>query len=320
MKDIQNVLVIGAGVMGHGLAQTFALNDLDVSLVDKNRELLDRAEVWIRENLEFMVELNLLQPQGVENALGRITTTTDLDGSAGKADYVLEAISEDLDLKKEIFKHLGAVTGPHIILATNTSSYDINELAAVTLHPERVLGTHWFHPPSITPAVEIIPADATSRQTIDTAVAFMEYIGKFPTICKSTPGFVANRIQFAMAAEALAIVQEGLASPEEVDRIVKSSFGFRLSAFGPFEIIDQAGLDTYRAIFEYLYNKLGREQFKPPRILSDLIEQGRLGLKNEKGFYEHEDGAAEALKQKRDSRLSARLNIFRNENQGGNHA
>lgn len=317
MKDIQNVLVVGAGVMGHGLAQTFALNDLDVFLVDKNRELLDRAEIWIRENLEFMVELNLLQPQGVKNALGRISTTTDLDGSAGKADYVLEAISENLDLKKEIFKQLGAAAGPDIILATNTSSYDINELAAVTRHPERVVGTHWFHPPSITPAVEIIPADTTNRQTIDTAIAFMERIGKFPTICKSAPGFVANRIQFAMAAEALAIVQEGLASPEEVDRIVKSSFGFRLSAFGPFEIIDQAGLDTYRAIFEYLYDKLGREQFKPPRILSDLIEQGRLGLKNEKGFYEHEDGAAEVLKRKRDSRLFARLNIFRNENQGG---
>lgn len=317
MKDIQNVLVVGAGVMGHGLAQTFALNDLDVFLIDKNRELLDRAEIWIRENLEFMVELNLLQPQGVKNALGRISTTTDLDGSAGKADYVLEAISENLDLKKEIFKQLGAAAGPDIILATNTSSYDINELAAVTRHPERVVGTHWFHPPSITPAVEIIPADTTNRQTIDTAIAFMERIGKFPTICKSAPGFVANRIQFAMAAEALAIVQEGLASPEEVDRIVKSSFGFRLSAFGPFEIIDQAGLDTYRAIFEYLYDKLGREQFKPPRILSDLIEQGRLGLKNEKGFYEHEDGAAEVLKRKRDSRLFARLNIFRNENQGG---
>lgn len=320
MKDIQNVLVVGAGVMGHGLAQAFALKGLDVYLVDKDRELLDRAEVWIRENLEFMVELNLLKPQGVENALGRITTTTDLDGSAGKADYVLEAISENLDLKKEIFKRLGAAAGPDIILATNTSSYDINELAGVTLHPERVIGTHWFHPPSITPAVEIIPADATSRQTIDTAIALMERIGKFPTMCKSTPGFVANRIQFAMAAEALAIVQEGLASPEEVDRIVKSSFGFRLSAFGPFEIIDQAGLDTYRAIFEYLYDKLGREQFKPPRILSDLIEQGRLGLKNEKGFYDHDDGAAETLKRKRDSRLSARLNIFRNENQGGTHA
>ena len=319
MKDIQNVLVVGAGVMGHGLAQTFALNNLDVSLIDKNRELLDRAEVWIRENLEFMVGLNTLQPQEVENTLGRISTTTDLEGSAVKVDYVLEAISENLDLKKEIFKQLGNVTGPDIILATNTSSYDINEFAAVTPHPERVLGTHWFHPPSITPAVEIIPSDATSRQTINTAIAFMERIGKFPTMCKSAPGFVANRIQFAMAAEALAIVQEGLASPEEVDRIVKSSFGFRLSAFGPFEIIDQAGLDTYLAIFEYLYDKLGRDQFKPPRILSDLIEQGRLGLKNEKGFYDHEDGAAELLKQKRDSRLSARLNIFKNENQGGEH-
>jgi len=213
MKDIQKVLVVGAGVMGHGLAQTFALKNLDVSLVDKDRELLDRAEVWIRENLEFMVELNLLQPQGVDNALGRISTTTDLDGSAGKADYILEAISENLDLKKKVFKQLGTAAGPDIILATNTSSYDINELAAVTRHPERVVGTHWFHPPSITPAVEIIPADATSRQTIDTATAFMERMGKFPTICKSAPGFVANRIQFAMAAEALAMVQEGLASP-----------------------------------------------------------------------------------------------------------
>ena len=118
----------------------------------------------------------------------------------------------------------------------------------------------------------------------------------------------------AMAAEALAIVEEGLASPAEVDRIVKSSFGFRLSAFGPLEIIDQAGIDTYRAIFEYLYEKLGREQFKPPRILTDLIEKGRLGLKNEKGFYDHEDGAAAALKRKRDRRLYARREIFMKEN------
>ncbi|MCG8643681.1 MAG: 3-hydroxyacyl-CoA dehydrogenase family protein, partial [Desulfobacterales bacterium] len=173
---------------------------------------------------------------------------------------------------------------------------------------------HWFHPPPITPAVEIIPADTTDQKTIDQAVALMERIGKFPTMCKSAPGFVANRIQFAMAAEALAIVQEGLASPVEVDRIVKSSFGFRLSAFGPFEIMDQAGIDTYRAIFEYLHGKLGRDQFKTPRILCDLIEKGRLGLKNEKGFYDHEDGAAEALKRKRDRRLYARREIFRKEN------
>ena len=320
MKEIKTVLVVGAGVMGHGFAQIFALNGLDVLLMDQSRELLDRARTWIRENLEFMVELDLIQSPEIEAALNRISFTSDLEGSAGKADYVLEAITEDLELKKSLFKQLGTTAGPDVILATNTSSYDINELANVTQNPQRVLGTHWFHPPPITPAVEIIPADATSRETIDQAVALMERIGKFPTLCKSAPGFVANRIQFAMAAEALAIVEEGLASPEEVDRIVKSSFGFRLSAFGPFEITDQAGLDTYRAIFEYLYNKLGREQFKPPRILSDLIDQGRLGLKSEKGFYNHEDGAAEALKRKRDSRLYARLKIFRNENTGGDNA
>jgi len=320
MKEINTVLVVGAGVMGHGFAQIFALNGLDVLLVDQNQELLDRARVWIRENLEFMVELDLLQSPGIEAALKRIRFTSDLGGSAGKADYVLEAITEDLELKKSLFKQLGTLAAADVILATNTSSYDINEFANVTRNPQRVLGTHWFHPPPITPAVEIIPADATSQETIDQAIALMERIGKFPTMCKSAPGFVANRIQFAMAAEALAIVEEGLASPEEVDRIVKSSFGFRLSAFGPFEIIDQAGLDTYRAIFDYLYDKLGGEQFKPPRILSDLIDQGRLGLKNEKGFYDHEDGAAEALKRKRDGRLYARLKIFRNENTGGDNA
>jgi 3-hydroxybutyryl-CoA dehydrogenase len=320
MKEIKTILVVGAGVMGHGFAQTFALNELDVFLMDQSPDLLDRARVWIRENLEFMVELDLIQPPEIEAALSKISFTSDLDGSAGMADYVLEAITEDLELKKSLFKQLGTVTGPDVILATNTSSYDINELANVTRNPQRVLGTHWFHPPPITPAVEIIPADATSQATIDQAIALMKRIGKFPTMCKSAPGFVANRIQFAMVAEALAIVEQGLASPEEVDRIVKSSFGFRLSAFGPFEIIDQAGLDTYRAIFDYLYAKLGGEQFKPPRILSDLIDQGRFGLKSGKGFYDHEGGAAEVLKRKRDSRLYARLKIFKDENTGGDNA
>ena len=320
MKYIKTVLVVGAGVMGHGFAQTFALNGLDVLLVDQRRELLDRARSWIRENLEFMVELALIQPPQIEAVLKRIRFTTDLDGAAAKADSVLEAITEDLELKKSLFKQLGTLTGPDVILATNTSSYDINDLAAVTRHPRRVLGTHWFHPPPITPAVEIIPADATSPETVDQATALMERIGKFPTLCKSAPGFVANRIQLAMAAEALAVVEEGLASPQEVDRIVKSSFGFRLSAFGPFEIADQAGLDTYRAIYEYLYDKLGREQFKPAQILSDLIDQGRLGLKSGKGFYDHEDGGAQALKRTRDRRLYARLKIFSDEHSGGNHA
>ena len=143
--------------------------------------------------------------------------------------------------------------------------------------------------------MEIIPADAKNQETTDQAIALMEHIGKFPTMSKLAAGFVSNWIQFAMAAEALGIVDEEMASPEEVDCIMKLSLGFRLSAFGPSKIIDQAGLDTYRSIFDYLYDKLSRDQFKPPRILSDLIDQGCLGLKNEKRFCDHEDGSTEAL-------------------------
>jgi 3-hydroxybutyryl-CoA dehydrogenase len=141
----------------------------------------------------------------------------------------------------------------------------------------------------------------------------MERMGKFPTMCKNAPGFVANRIQFAMVAEALAIVGEGLATPKEVDNIVKSSFGFRLSAYGPFEIGDQAGIDTYKAIFEYLYGKLKKEQFKPPQILDRLMGEGRFGLKNQKGFYEYEGDAAQKMKRDRDRKLYSRLKIFQDE-------
>ena len=248
--------------------------------------------------------------------MSHIQFTTDLKGAASKADYVLEAVNENLDLKRRLFQQLGDWTQPHVVLATNTSSFDINELSAVTRHPERVIGTHWFHPPQITPCVEIIPSSATSRETVEIATALMKRIGKVPTPCKSAPGFVANRIQLAMAAEALAIVEAGLATPEEVDQIVKTSFGFRLSAYGPFQICDQAGADTYYSIYEYLYGMLKREQMKPSPLLKKQVEQGRLGLKTGHGFYEYKQGAAEAMKRERDRKLYARLRLFREEQKG----
>lgn len=316
MKEIQTALVVGAGTMGHGFAQILAMSHVDVWLVDQKEELLDRARGWIMENLNSMVELEQARQEEVEPALARIRFSIDLEKAARKADYVIEAIFENLELKKELFRQLGAITGPDVVLASNTSSFDINEFTSVTEHPERVIGAHWFHPAHITPCVEIIPADATSQETIDCATAFMKRIGKAPTMCTSAPGFVANRIQFAMAAEAFAIVEEGLATSEQVDRIVKSSFGFRLSAYGPFEICDQAGADTYFAIYKYLYGKLNREQFKPPQILKELTEQGRYGLKTQGGFYEYKDGAAEKIKRERDRKFFARLNIFRDEQKG----
>ncbi len=313
MKAIKNILIVGAGTMGHGFAQIFAQNQIPVMLADENDPLLERAKKWILENLSYMVDLGEIERDRIEPTLSFIQLTTDLKEAASKADYVLEAVNENLDLKKKVFQQLGHWTKPEIVLSTNTSSFDINELSSVTVHPERVIGTHWFHPPQITPCVEIIPARSTSKETVQTATELMKRIGKAPTPCKSAPGFVANRIQLAMAAEALAIVEEGLATPDEVDRIVRSSFGFRLSAYGPFQICDQAGADTYYSIYEYLYGRLKREQFKPSPLLKSQVEKGRLGLKTGQGFYEYKEGAAEAMKRERDRKLYARLRLFREE-------
>jgi len=313
MKPIETVLVVGAGTMGHGFSQIFALNGINVILVDKNSDLLDKARGWIRDNLEYMAELKELEGHKVGNILDRIQFEIDLTKQAKKAGFILEAVNENLELKRKIFRQLDAETPPDVILASNTSSFDINEIGQGTHYPQRIIGTHWFHPPQITPCVEIIPSDATSPETVERTILFMKRIGKVPTKCKSAPGFVANRIQLAMAAEALSIVEEGLATPEEVDRIVKTSFGFRLGAYGPLEIIDQAGADTYRAVYNYLYDKLKREQFKSPRILDDLIKKGHYGLKTQKGFYEYKDGAAEVIKRERDRKFYARLRLVREE-------
>lgn len=313
MKEIKTTLVVGAGTMGHGFAQIFALNNVPVRIVDETDELLKRARGWIIDNLNYMLELGEIERARMESTLGQIQFTTDLKQAAQEVDYVLEAVFENLDLKKRIFQQLDVYTQPHAILASNTSSFDIDELSAVATHPERVIGTHWFHPPQITPCVEVIPSKSTSQQTITSTMNFMERIGKVPTLCKSAPGFVGNRIQFAMATEALAIVDEGLATPEEVDRIVKTSFGFRLGAYGPFEICDQAGLDVYRSVYEYLYSKLNKEQFKPPRILGKLIGEGRLGLKTQQGFYDYKDMTVDKIKHERDRKLYRRLRLFQEE-------
>jgi 3-hydroxybutyryl-CoA dehydrogenase len=317
MQKIRRAAVIGAGTMGHGIAQCIATGGISVALVDEKEELLDRARAWIRGNLDNMIEIGETDASGAEAILGRIRFTTDMAEAVREADFVTEAIFENLELKKEVFRRLGASARPEAILVSNTSSFDSNEFTRVTVHPERVLGVHWFHPPWITPCVEVIPAEATSPETVATVLAFLEGLGKVPTVCKSAPGFVANRIQYAVVSEALAIIDEGLATPEEVDRIVKTSFGFRLGAYGPCETCDQAGLDIYSAIFKYFHDTFKRDVFTPPKVLAKLTGQGRYGLKSGKGFYDYEGGAAERLKKERDRKLFARLRLLREEMKAG---
>jgi len=225
MKSVQKVLVVGAGTMGHGITQLFALRDFDVRLVDRSEDILEQARNQILHNLNLLVELGEIDPARVEKAMAHIGFSTHLNKAAEDIDFVIEAVYEDLVLKRRVFQELDSVTPKSAILASNTSSFDINELTFNVRYPERVIGTHWYVPPQIIPCVEVIPASRTSASTIEITMELMKSIGKIPTPAKSAPGFVGNRIQYAMLAEAFAIVEEGLASVEEVDMIVKTSFG-----------------------------------------------------------------------------------------------
>jgi len=310
---IDTALIVGAGTMGHGFAQLLAMNNIEVFLVDQSVEFLDRARGWIVDNLDYMIELEKLNAAEKETVLSAINFTTDLVGNLPKADYVLEAVNENFDLKRDIWLTMGQNAAPGAILASNTSSYDINELAEGLPNPERIIGTHWFHPPQITPCVEVIPSKHADPSNIDLVMEFLTGLGKVPTICKSAPGFVANRIQMALAAEAIALVDEGLATPAEVDRIVKSSFGFRLGAYGPFEIMDQAGADTYLGVYQYLEEKLDKPYFKSPKLLEKQVKAGKLGLKSASGFYDYGPGAVDTMRRDRDRKFYARLELVRKE-------
>ncbi len=312
-QKIDTVLIVGAGTMGHAFAQFLAMNDIEVFLVDQTDDFLDRARGWIQDNFDYMIELGELTASEKPAILSRINYTIDLTGNLPKADYVLEAVSENFDLKREIWQTMGRHAAPRAILASNTSSYDINELAEGVPNPGRIIGTHWFHPPQITPCVEVIPSKHADPSNIDLIMKFLTGLGKVPTICKSAPGFVANRIQMALAAEAIALVEEGLATPAEVDSIVKNSFGFRLGAYGPFEIMDQAGADTYLGVYRYLEEKLGKAHFKPPKLLEKQVKAGKLGLKSTGGFYEYGPGAVETIRRDRDRKFYARLKLVRQE-------
>jgi len=307
------ILVIGAGTMGHGIAQQVAMHGFPVTLVDQNETVLDKAGLMVKAHLVFLREKGLLNTQDIEKILARMRYSMDLSVEAAQADFVFEAVFEDLEIKRDLFAQLGECTRPDVVLASNTSSFDIGKLCEVTRNPARVIGAHWFHPPQATPCIELIMAPQTSEHTLQKAQAMAVALGKYATRCTNAPGFVANRIQFAMVAEACKIVEEGLATPEEVDRIVKSSFGFRLGAFGPFEIADQAGIDVYLSIFEYLHKHLQHAQFAPPALLRALMEEKRLGLKSGKGFYDYSGGKANALRRLRDERLLDRLELFKKE-------
>lgn len=284
MTRSPEIAVVGAGIMGRGIALALARAGHVVRIADPDPSgraafaaLLETAEADVRARVE------------VEDAAERVVVGAGL---------VIEAVPERPELKAEVWGRLGKTAEPDAILASNTSALDIDSLAAHVPDPGRVLGTHWFNPAELIPCVEVVRGAATRDDVMDTVVGLLSRAGKDPVVVRNSPGFVANRIQFALVREALLCLEEGLASAADIDRIVTGSFGVRLAALGPLASADLGGLDTYSWILEDLEQRLG-SRFAPPTVLLDQVAAGRLGAKSGAGLYGEHRG--EELARRRDT-------------------
>ena len=286
IEDISHIAVLGTGTMAPAIALLCSKLGYNVSIWGRSDTSLQRAFDRLKSHLQTYRENNLIQEEQTELILSRIAGVSTLEEAVRGADFVIEAVAEDLNLKKDIFSVVDRVCQETTIIATNTSGLSITELASATNRPEKVVGTHFWNPPHMIPLVEIVRGEKTSEETIGIAVELMTKIGKTPVIVqKDIPGFIGNRLQFALLREALFIVEQGVASIEDVDTTVKMSFGARLPITGPLESADLGGLDVYMAISKYLMPDLCQST-EVPALLVDAVKSGRLGVKSGAGLYE----------------------------------
>ncbi len=301
--------VIGAGTMGLGVAECFATAGIRVLLTDATPELTREAKSRLVHRARGHADAGLVA-EGVVGRVEAVETADDMAGTVGDVGLVFEAVPEDVGLKQEILGACSAAAPQDAVIVSNTSSLPINDLSEFVGRPGRFCGMHWFNPPEWTPGVEVIPAAATFPGVVGRLVEFLRGIGKRPAVVGDGPGFVANRIQNALFLEAVRCVEEGLASPQEVDEVVRSCFGFRLPFFGPFQISDMAGLDVYENVLDVLRDGLG-ERFEAPGALRKLVEEGRTGTKSGAGFLQYTDEERERLLLERDRRYAALNELLR---------
>ena len=302
MSDIRNVAIIGAGTMGHSLAQVFAQGGFSVTLNDVREDILAKARKLIAANLATQVELGLVAKDQPEAILKRIQTTASLAEAGARADFVIEAVVEDAGVKKDVFATLDQVCPPHAILASNTSYMDIFKFVQ-TRRPGKVLITHWFAPPHIVPLVEIVPGPETAPETVDVIKALMVKLGKTPIVLsKFLPGFIANRLQSALTREVLFLLENGYASAEDIDEATKASFGLRMPILGLVKRMDFTGLDLTQ---KFIQNR----SYAPPvaveqsKVIDGLVAKGKLGVKTGGGFYDYGGRTTEQIMKERDVKL-----------------
>ena len=291
LEDIRKIGVIGAGTMGHSIALVFALGGYGVALNSRRETTLSNAMNQIMEDLKTLADGGIISQDIITETLSRITATNKLEEAVKDADWVIENIVEDVEAKRRLFSDLDVLCPRHTILATNTSSLLMREFTSQCQRQDKILLTNWLNPPHIVPAVEIVRGKGTSDETVDLTYALLKKVKKMPVrVLKEVPGFIHNRVQFAMIREVWSLWQQGVASLEDIDTVVKGSFGFRLAAIGPLETCDLGGLDIWYHVADRLFKEIS-DTHEPPAELKKMVEAGELGVKSGKGFFDYGAGS-----------------------------
>ncbi|MCS6851602.1 MAG: 3-hydroxyacyl-CoA dehydrogenase family protein [Gemmataceae bacterium] len=302
------VAVLGLGTMGHGIAQVFAVAGYRVHCWDEAAAARWSLHDRVSGNLQAFVSAGLLPAEAVAPALERLVVCAEESAAVAEARYVTEAVREDLATKQELFARLERLTRADAVLASNSSSFPISQIAAQMQRPDNALVAHWFNPPHLVPLVEVVPGPRTRESAVGATVSLLRSVGKLPIrLRQELPGFLVNRVQVAIQREVWDLLERGVASAEEIDTALRASIGFRLAAVGPLEVHDFGGLDIQAATYRNLVPHIRRDT-DLPTVVGALVAQGHFGVKSGRGFYDYPEDRAEARRQRRDRLL---LQLYR---------
>jgi len=290
--DIKNIAVIGAGTMGNGIAHVFAQNNFQVNLIDVSQDQLKKALNTIQKNLDRQIIKNSISEEIKNKTLENISTFTSIKDGVEKRDLVVEAATENLDLKLKIFKEIDEFASPNCILASNTSSISITKIASVTSRPEKVIGMHFMNPVPVMKLVEVINGYATDKNVSETVIELSKQVGKIPCEVNDYPGFIANRILMPMINEAIYALYENVAGVEEIDTVMKLGMAHPM---GPLQLADFIGLDVCYSVLNVLYDGFGNSKYAPCPLLSNMVNAKILGIKTGEGFYKYSTGSKELM-------------------------